>query len=147
MITSLMILSAMEALRATTAMKQEVSTRTRALAFAQELLSEAVSMAYEEPTGAVSFGVEANDSGAGRTGYDDVDDYAGYSESPPRDVAGNNYANAENWTRAVSVSWVNAADPGTASGSETGYKRIEVIASFQGREILRLSALRTREAP
>lgn len=147
MITGLMIVAAQEAMRSTTAIKEEVSMQARALPLCQELLSEITCKSYQDPKGFTVFGRDADDVGLGRLGFDDVDDYVGYSENPPADRAGIAYSGVDNWIRNVKVYWVNAANPNTAESVETGYKRIDVTASFRGRDILQLSAVRTREVP
>jgi len=44
---------------------------------AEQLMAEIVQNCYKDPDGSPLFGIEAGDTGTGRTGYDDVDDYHG----------------------------------------------------------------------
>lgn len=75
--------------------------------------------------------------------WDDIDDYNGLNEFPPRDVANNVIASAcfptvpltPKFTRTVAVRYVNVPDGGqiTAAGGTTDYKEIRVTVDWRGR--------------
>ena len=100
--------------------------RQQAYCLISELMAEILQARYEDLNDPPTFGLEAGESSTPRTGYDDVDDYDGWSVSPPQARDGSIMPNSEGWTRVVRVWWVNTLDPKTETGSETGLKKIEV---------------------
>ena len=99
---------------------------------------------YEEPVDAVLFGREAGEPATPRTAWDDVDDYDGLSESPPKTKDGVALPGATGWTWAVTVKFALAAAPGTDSLTETGLKRMTVtVTDTRGRKTI-LTALRAK---
>ncbi len=113
-------------------------------ALASGLLSEIAAQSYMEPT-ALSSAIarESGESGLSRSTYDDVDDYNGWSETPPKtrnDVLLSEYAG---WQRTVSVVWVLASNPLQVSGTETGVKKVTVTVSLSGTVMATRAAVRT----
>ncbi len=128
--------------------------RTRLVAFQQqqgdtlahELMAEILQAYYESPSVASgSFGLEAGEVGDGsRAAWDDVDDYNGWSASPPQSKDGTALPDADGWTRQVVVDRVTRANPETTSVSDTGLKRIKVEATSPAGETFTVKALRSR---
>ncbi len=79
------------------------STNSRASLIAKSLMSEIVDHAFEDPSQTPVFGVESGESASDRATFDDVDDYNGWSKSPPEDESGAALANASGLTRTVTV--------------------------------------------
>ena len=100
--------------------------------FAESLLAEIQTQAYQEPGTNCVFGRETDELDTSRAAYDDVDDYHGWSESPPVAKDGAALPNATNWRRTVTVEWVDPLNPQQVSVTETGAKRITVVATFRG---------------
>lgn len=96
----------------------------------ESLLSEILQQSYQEPGATHVFGREADESETLRAAYDDVDDYHGWTESPPVDKDGTALPNSAHWRRTVTVEWVNPMDPQQIQGSESGAKRVTVVATF-----------------
>jgi hypothetical protein len=69
-------------------------------------MSEIVSQDYSDPTVSGLWGPELTEGLTGRTAFDDVDDYSGFSESPPKDRSGVAMAGWTGWRRSVAVTWV-----------------------------------------
>jgi len=95
--------------------------------------------------GGSSFGTEE----ALRAAYDDIDDFDGASESPPRRIDGTPLDDYTGFTRTVSVVNVTAADPDAAvpeADGSTGLKRVTVTVTWTGGRggELSLSTLRAR---
>lgn len=112
---------------------QSAEDLTLSTNLAQELLEEIRSMAWEDPqSGGGALGTEMGEFG--RLDYDDLDDYHGLVEAPPRDLDGNpldglgGRANFARYQRDVTVTY---ADPTTLAptGVTTDFKRIEVGVS------------------
>ena len=87
--------------------------------------------------------MQARSATAARALWDDVDDYDGWSASPPEEKDGTAITWASDFTRAVSVDWVVRSDLSQTTSSETQVKRIEVTVSRGEREIVTLVAYRT----
>jgi len=97
------------------------SSRSEAIAeatfYAQELMEEIRSKDFEDPNQTPGFGAESGESG--RSNYDDVDDFNGYSDAP-----------ATGYTRSVAVDYVSLSGTTWAhSVSSTDFKRIVVSVS------------------
>ena len=96
---------------------------------AQDLMAEILNEAYEEPDDAPNFGRESGEGVGSRVNWDDVDDYAGWSKSPPKAKDDTILSGFDAWTRSVEVVWVKPADLNTVVGTKTGVKRISVTVS------------------
>jgi len=109
----------------------------------ESLLAEILQQEYQEPGTTYVFGREAGESQVSRVAYDDVDDYQGWTAAPPVAKDGTVLLNATNWQRSVTVEWVDPLAPQQVSGTETGAKRITVVAAFRGVPQATVVALRT----
>ena len=87
--------------------------------FAESLLAEIQQQAYQEPGTTYVFGRETGELATSRVAYDDVDDYNGWSESPPVAKDGAALPNSTDWRRTVTVEWVNPLDPQQVSATES----------------------------
>ncbi len=67
-----------------------------------------------------------------RATYDDVDDYHGWSASPPKMSTDQANIYLGGWTRSVTVEHVLVSNPLLTSGSSTGLKRVVVTVSKNG---------------
>lgn len=145
-IVSVMLVAALDTLGAARMTQYRVAERSRALALAQDLMAEILQQAYADPEyGPDSFGVGADEAATGdRSLYEDVDDYNGWSASPPEFKDGTTIPDADEYGRSVAVAWVGPADLEVASGGNTGIKRIIVTVSHQDREIITLIGYRTQ---
>ncbi|RME39299.1 MAG: hypothetical protein D6788_05785 [Planctomycetota bacterium] len=123
-------------------MLQNVS---RGQTLAEELLTEITRKAYEDPDDAPVFGREAGELAVTRSAFDDVDDYNGWSSSPPQAADGTPLSAFADWTRQVRVRWVTLGDPEVLSLAESGVKRIDVqVKDPAGRLLGQATALRTK---
>ena len=110
-------------------------------------MAEILQQYYLEPDDTPVFGRESGESGGDRTDWDDVDDYDGWSASPPQDKDGTVAGNRAGWARNVAVVWVDPTDPSQTVGSDQGAKWISVTVTRDGKLITSLAALRSRAAP
>jgi len=111
---------------------------------AAAMLAEILEKPYADPEAGVgSFGLDAGELASDRLTFDDVDDYNGWTSSPPKRADGNSIAGATDFTRAVQVVRVTTAAPGTAVAVETGLKRIQVDVSLGGERLVRLYGMRS----
>ncbi len=89
-------------------------------------------------------GIDDSEGTSNRTDFDDVDDYHGWSASPPEAKDGTALADYTGWTRSVTVEYVNPLQPGgTAVGSDNGAKRITVTVTDPRGSETKLIGVRT----
>lgn len=113
----------------------------RAMLLAQQLMSEIVQSSYADPvTGSTTFGPE---TGEVRSTFNDVDDYNGWSESPPATRAGTVIPGFTGWSRSVQVAYVDPATPTTVVSTDKGMKRIIVTVKSASGKVQTLTALRS----
>lgn len=118
--------------------------RQQGVALAHGLMAEVLQCYYQDPAGTGSLGPPA---GATRATFNGVEDYAGYSESPPALKSGTALAGCAGWTRSVQVNWVLASDGNTVSSTETGLKQIIVTVVSPSGARTTLSGLRSKFDP
>ncbi len=123
------------ALRSTAA----TATRSDASSLANMLLEEIVIMPYEDPNQTPSFGFESGESFASgtRTLADDVDDFNGFSQSPPKDRNGTPIPGYTGWTWTVAVS---------ASNNPFAMMIVTVVVTAPDAGVTKRVACRTRNA-
>jgi len=146
LVSGLMV-AALSTLAASRAGRVQLDDWSRGQALAEALLTEAVSKDYADPGGLNLIGLELDEVlGVGRTTFDDVDDYDGYSASPPEAVDGSDLSGFDGWRITADVDWVLPSSPGTASGSNTGLKRVVVTVQRGPRVVAEATGLKSRDA-
>ncbi len=90
-----------------------------------------------------SIGPEQGDT---RVTYDDIDDFSGWSASPPMLSTGIHNTALTGWTRRVSVDHVLMSDASTVSGTYTGLKRVTVTVLKDEVELARIESLHSDSA-
>ena len=105
---------------------------------AQDLMEEIMCKKFDEdPTNPDTTARLGPDSGETRQGsptsrnYDDVDDYDGYTESPPKEVDGTQMTDYAGYTRSVVVDYMNETNLDLVSTGITRFKRITVTVSWE----------------
>jgi len=144
-IVGVMLVAALNAVGASRVTQQKMSERARAMLLAEDLMSEILRQAYEDPDlGAGSFGLAGSEIGDGsRALWEDVDDYDGWSAAPPEEKDGTPLNGFAGWTRSVEVAWIATDDFEDEQGSDTGVKRVIVRVVLNDALMAELTALRT----
>jgi MSHA pilin protein MshD len=142
-IVSVMLVAALNVVGASQLSQLWTAQTTRGHLLAAELMVEIMSQDYEDPNQIVAFGCESGETTGSRAGFDDVDDYHGWSSSPPTDKTGTALSGLAGWTRSVAVQWADPMDPETVEPSESGVKRIRVTVKNGTRPVASLVAVRT----
>lgn len=103
-------------------------TVSRANALASTLREEIQSKKWDEsaPPPSLILGPETGET---RAAYDDVDDFDGLDESPPRDSLGAILASFTGFRQQVSVCYVSNTDFDTCIGGPTMYKQVTVTVT------------------
>jgi type II secretory pathway pseudopilin PulG len=130
-IVAVMFAAALNTVGASRITQYKASLAGQGRMFAESLMSEILQQGYREPGTTYVFGRESGELETSRAAYDDVDDYQGWSESPPVAKDGTALPNSANWRRTVTVEWVDPLDPKQVSATETGARRITVVAIFR----------------
>lgn len=146
LIVGLMLVAALNTVGASKVSQARSADQTLGPMLAQELMSEILNQNYMEPAGTLAFGLEG-ESASVRSDWDDVDDYDGWSASPPQDRDGAVLSGTTGWGRSVAVTWADTADVNSTAGSPSGIKRIDVTVTHDGRTVTTLSSLRTNGWP
>ncbi len=118
---------------------------------ADALLGEILSQPYQDATDLTL------SSGAGRTSaeaatgnrslYNDVNDYAGWSASPPQRKDGTAIAALDTWTEAVAVSYLNAGVFDAATDATSGIALVTVTLTSTGGTRVERIGVRSRGLP
>src|SRR5262245_16435947 len=121
-IVSGMMIAALNAAGASRLAQRVGNDTSKGAMLAAGLMREILEQKYTEPTETpVSLGLEVTELiAANRTVYDDVDDYDGVSNSPPKSRDGTDVPNCTGWTRSVSVVFVDPTNLSTTSITDTG---------------------------
>ena len=141
-VMSMMLLAALGAVGGARRGLQLTAERQQGVLLAHQLMTEILQQPYEDVNlGEGSFGLGADEVGDGsRALWEDVDDYDGWSASPPQDKAGNNLAGFDDWSREVDVAWYDLSN---TRDYDTRVKRVTVTVRCRGRQVAQLVALRT----
>ena len=143
-IVSLMVVAGLRAAAASQVAQYKSAERAIGRMLADGLLAEIMQLSYEDPSLPPVFGRESNETATSRGNYDDVDDYNGWSQSPPQDKDGVAMPGLDGWSRSVVVEWVNASDPTSVAAAETGTKRITVAVKHNNVTVVTRVAVRTK---
>ena len=148
-IVGIMLVAALNTTGVAKTTQQQTSQRGRAVLLAEDLMAEILSQDYEDADYSPgSFGLGGDEVGDGsRALWEDVDDYHGWSASPPEQKDGTPISGFDGWGRSVLVHWASPMNLTQAVGLDSGMKRIVVTVTRNGREVLSISALRTRATP
>lgn len=121
------------------------SERAHGAAMARQLMAEIVQFPYHDSDASVrTFGRETGESGGSRIDFDDVDDYDGWTASPPEDKDGSVHSSHAGWRRDVVVTTHTVADgTGFVLYPMMELKRIEVTVTDPNGKTLRMTALRS----
>lgn len=132
---------------------------------ARELLIEIQSQSYVDPdlleaywdsivrTGSITlsggdnFGPAAGEVTGNRSLFDDVDDYNGWTASPPQDKDGAVRSDFAGWTRTAVVEKVNPGDFSLLPSTDHGLRRIIVSASYKGSVVARVTGFKSAGLP
>jgi MSHA pilin protein MshD len=131
-LVAVLLVVAMNTVGVSNANQYRSAQRATADALAEGLLEDVVQLPYEDTAVLPLFGVELGETTLSKVNYDDVDDFNGWTESPPQDRAGAAMSELSGWTRTVKVEWVTVANPTTVSLLDTGLKRVTVTVSKGG---------------
>lgn len=142
-IVSVMFVAALSTVGASRLSQHKFSLGSRGQLLAESLMTEILRQDYQDPDGHSAFGCEIGESSSTRADFDDVDDYHGWSSSPPVNKDGIIVSGLTGWTRSVTVEWVEPLDVTQVRETETNVKRITVTVSYDGITLVSLVGIRS----
>jgi PKD repeat protein len=145
LIVSVMIVAALRTVAQSARTQQVQMRQSRATALANDLLAEILHARYADPTDELNWGTEPDESGSSRQSFDDVDDYDGWSASPPEMKDGTPIEGYDGWTREVVVRYADPTNPDVGTALDSGIKRIIVTVTGDTGEEATLVALRSKD--
>ena len=146
-IVSVMLVAALNTVGATRTGQYKIAERSQGLLLAQELLAEILQHGYTDPEDGVdSLKLPGEKVGDGsRILWKDVDDFDGWSASPPKRTDGTEMSDLQEWERSVEVVWVDPWNLSQTVGENRGVKRITVTVTHNGKPVASLFAFRTNK--
>lgn len=114
------------------------------ISLADQLLDEIMQSEYEEPDATIQFGTETDESPSSRANWDDVDDYAAWTASPPKKKNGAPIPGWNGWTRTSVVQLASVSNPSVVPASDEGLKLITVTVTDPHGNTTTRQALRSR---
>ena len=144
-IAATLIVPALQTVAASRRAQLEIHDHSVGHLLARDLLAEILQRGYAEPFEQSEFGPEPSENTGDRVNFDDVDDYDGWSASPPQEKDGTDMAGLDGWTREVTVEFVDPDDLTASVGSDQGVKRIAVTVRRGDRLAATLEMIRTAE--
>ena len=103
MIVGMMAVAALNSLGAATRSADSIGNRAVAIGLADELMSEILQTAYSDPSGSHQLRPGKRRIDGPRSAFDDVDDYDGWNESPPKYRDGTHMPDRADWRQRVQV--------------------------------------------
>jgi Tfp pilus assembly protein PilV len=83
--------------------------------------------AYPALSPSATLGVDSGENASNKTTFNDIDDFNGWTESPPQDPMGNTLSQFVGFSRSVTVQYVTSSL--AVSASPTNYKEVTVCVS------------------
>ncbi|HRQ71974.1 MAG TPA: prepilin-type N-terminal cleavage/methylation domain-containing protein [Phycisphaerales bacterium] len=144
LVLSALLAASLNTVAASASMQRHAADRARARVLALDLLNEARRHPYDDPIAGSGTGPGPGEINGTRSLFNDVDDFNGWSASPPQRTDGSVIPGFEGWTRACTVEYVSLANPATTVLTDSGVKRITVTV-FRGKQPMATAVgLRTR---
>lgn len=144
LIVCVMLTAALRVAAYTVTSQARAADRQTGRLLAQALIDEITTKPYEDPDGTSVLGIEPGEAKASRSDFDDVDDYDGLAENPPKEYDGRAIPGLTGWKRTVSVQLVDPADLTKGSAIDKGVKLITVTVSHNAAKAAQRVAVRAR---
>lgn len=146
-LVAITIVAALQSVSATMMTQKKLADRARGEQLAEALMSEILTKLYQDLNNPLACGVESGENAADRRTYDDIDDYCGWSESPPANADGSLISGFAGWSRRVTVEYLQPNDWSRTQVGDGGARRVTVEVSNGSDIQVKLQAFRTRAWP
>ena len=161
-LVSVLLVASVNTVGASRAGQSVTSNRSWGSTLAQALMSEILQQSYADPglgeakmfsfdpgvdpSPMPKLGPEAGEANGTRTLFDDVDDYQGWSASPPQARNGEAILGLDGWRRTVSVTLANPVSLMPVT-KDSGAKVVTVSVTHNDNTVAELVAIRTIGLP
>jgi MSHA pilin protein MshD len=130
LIVAVMTVAALDGLGSTTRSSELAGNRGIAQGLADDLIAEILVTAYSDPDGSATFGLETGET-APRDNFDDVDDFNGWNQQPPKAADGTTIPDRAGFRQRVTVERVEPSNPTqVTAGTDKGVKRVHVTIEY-----------------
>lgn len=147
LLVGLVVVASLKSVGAVMRTWQAASDRGEAMDLARELMAEVTQAAYRDPEDSGdALGLNSGESGTTRTDFDDIDDYYGWTASPPEARDGTALTEYTGWSRSVALKKVNQANPAVVlsdASIDVGVRRIAVTVTDPAGRSITLYAIRS----
>ena len=142
-VLAIVLVSLLQGAAVSIGMQRSTAHDVAAEALARELLDWVCALPYDDPDGGAGPGLDAAEIASNRTTFDDLDDFEGWSESPPAGPDGVALSGFAAWRRAVAVENVNPADLTVLlPADDRGAKVVSVSVWRSGKLLAQLERVR-----
>ena len=141
LIIGIVLVASLQTVAVSKARQSSVGRAVRGEHLAVQLMAEIRDLPYWDPVVQGGLGPATEETIFGnRSLYDDVDDYRGWSASPPQEPDGTVIPGFDGWRRSVVVMWLKP-DRFIQSVTETGIKGVLVTVEDNGKIVSELWAI------
>ncbi len=152
-LVGLVLVAALETLGGAMRTLRQTGDSMNANTLAATLMAEVIALPYSDADGSTTdLGLEADEAAISndRSLYDDVDDFHGWSRTPPESRDGTELAGYSGWKRCVEISYLGAtpvAGELEATTEDQGQKRVRVVVIDPQGVMTDLYAIRCPQGP
>ena len=145
LIVGTLMIAALQSLGASKRREADTTNRLLGQQLASDLMNEILLQDYQEPDSAVNpeFGPEPGEAIGNRANFDDVDDFVGWTATPPTSSSGNAIDGFTGWTHSVNVVWADPVTLQQTGSTHTGLKQITVTVTKNGQTLGSLVSYRS----
>lgn len=148
-IVGLTLVAAVHAVGAARSGEVRRTSANQASTLIQDLHAEISGLPYEDSSDTSGASGPSNVElvPGNRSLFNDVNDYRGWVESPPRAKDGSPLGLDSSWRRSVAVEWVNPSNPSVVVGTDAGLVRVTVSVLRNGAPVGSIATLHSRGLP
>ena len=138
-----LVVVSLDTLGASKMAQRNLGDRAIGQLLASSLMSEIMNQAYGDPNQTPVFGLESAENPLVRLGWDDVDDYSGWTASPPQNRDGTIIPGLAGWQQSVQVVRVDPVNFTVQKFTDAGVKRVTVTISKNNVAMASLVGIKT----
>ena len=138
-----LVVVSLDTLGASKMAQRNLGERAVGQLLASSLMSEILTLSYEDPNETPDFGLELTENSLLRSAFDDVDDYVGWTASPPQNRDGTAVPGLTGWRQSVQIAVVDPADLSRKKITDSGVKRITVTITHNSVVVATLVGVKT----
>jgi hypothetical protein len=129
-----LVVVSLDTLGASKIAQRTLGDRTRGSLLASALMSEILNQSYVDPNQSPIWGLELGENSLQRSTFDDVDDYDGWSASPPQNRDGTTIPGLTGWRQSVNITPVDPETLSPTGFTDTGVRRVTVTITHTQRD-------------